>query len=82
MSVIGEHGNDTVADFNVNQDHLQIEGLRGFVFGNGTIDDLAINQVGNNTVITYDNWEGSITLTGVNANTLLANAANVFTFVG
>jgi Ca2+-binding RTX toxin-like protein len=83
-SVFGEHGGDVIMDFNINEDRLQIEGLlTPFSFlGDGTIDDLEITQVGANTVITYDLWEGSITLNNVNMNDLLANAENVFTFIG
>ena len=81
MSIVGEHGGDVILDFNINQDRLQIEGLNAFFF-DGSLSDLNVTQVGANTVITYDLWEGSITLNGVNMNDLLANAENVFTFIG
>ena len=80
-TLFGDHGADVITDFNVTQDHLQIEGLNAYLF-DGSIDDLGITQVGANTRITYDLWEGSITLNNVNMNDLLANAGSVFTFIG
>jgi Ca2+-binding RTX toxin-like protein len=72
-SVFGEHGADTIQDFNVNEDRLLLDGL-------SSVSDLTVSQVGANTLITYDWWEGSITLNNVNANDLLAHAQTAITF--
>jgi Ca2+-binding RTX toxin-like protein len=72
-AIFGEHGADRITDFNVTQDRLRLDGP-------GSINDLEIAQVGANTVITYDWFEGSITLVGVDMNNLLANAQTAITF--
>ena len=68
-SFAGEHGNDRITDFNVNEDRLLLDGI-------GSLSDLSITQVGADTRITYDWFEGSITLAGVNMNDLMTNAEN------
>jgi Ca2+-binding RTX toxin-like protein len=61
----GEHGNDVIMDFSVGQDTLHFDGVSG-------LSELNFTQAGAHTVITYDWFDGSITLVGVNANVLLA----------
>jgi len=57
-------GNDVVTDFKVGEDDLQFN-MRG------DFDDLNFRQVGADTVITFDEVGGSVTLTGVNLESLL-----------
>jgi Ca2+-binding RTX toxin-like protein len=75
FSVFGEHGDDFILDFSVTQDQLQFQGA--FL----DINALEIDQVGANTVITYDIFEGSITLVGVDMDALLANQQTAIDFV-
>jgi Ca2+-binding RTX toxin-like protein len=74
-SLAGEHGDDVILDFNVTQDQLQFQGL--FL----SLDTLILQQVGADTVITYDIWEGSLTLVGVDMDDLLANQQTAIDFV-
>jgi Ca2+-binding RTX toxin-like protein len=75
FSLFGEHGDDFILDFSVTQDQLQFQGA--FL----DLNALEIDQVGANTVITYDLFEGSITLVGVDADALLANQQTAIDFV-
>jgi Ca2+-binding RTX toxin-like protein len=57
-------GFDTITDFTVGVDHLAFSGIY-------TLWDLNFAQVGADTVITYAQADGAITLIGVNLNNLL-----------
>jgi hypothetical protein len=57
-------GYDTITDFVVGVDHLQLSGI-------DTLWDLSFTQVGADTIITYAQADGAITLIGVDPNNLL-----------
>ena len=57
-------GYDTITDFVVGVDHLQFSGV-------DSLWDLVFTQSGADTVITYAQADGAITLTGVDVNNLL-----------
>jgi Ca2+-binding RTX toxin-like protein len=61
------NGDDRVADFVLGVDTMRINGVT-------SVTALDLQQVGANTVITFDNAPGSITLLGVNMNQLLQHA--------
>jgi Ca2+-binding RTX toxin-like protein len=65
------HGSDVIADFNVGQDTLYFEDLLG-------LQEMNFTQVGAHTLITYDWFDGSILLLGVDTNVLLAQGDFVF----
>jgi Ca2+-binding RTX toxin-like protein len=60
-------GHDRITDFQVGVDVLYFNEI-------GSLADLEFAQVNGNTVITYDNATGSITLVGVTLNQLLQHA--------
>ena len=62
--VLTAPGYDTITDFVVGVDHLQFSGVN-------SIWDLNFTQSGADTIITYAQADGSITLTGVDVNNLL-----------
>ena len=59
-------GDDTVTDFKDGEDMLQLNMM-------GDFDNLNIRQVGSDTLITFDEVGGSITLTGLDFHTLDAS---------
>jgi Ca2+-binding RTX toxin-like protein len=67
-------GYDVVADFTVGEDELQFNMI-------GDIGALNFTQSGADTVITFDDVAGSITLTGVNLDSLLAHQTTDFWFI-
>ena len=73
-----QEGNDVIADFNVNTDHLEFSGS-----GVHGMNDLHFFQAGSGTIITYNEGSeaASITLLGVDMNQLLAHAQADFMFV-
>jgi Ca2+-binding RTX toxin-like protein len=74
-----QSGVDTITDFQLGQDVLHFHNPY-WSTGIDDVSDLAIAQVGNDTVISYGYYGDSITLIGVNAEQLLANAASDFLF--
>jgi Ca2+-binding RTX toxin-like protein len=72
---VGSTGADQVMDFQLGTDQLVFDVIDGI----DGMSQLNIVQVGAHTLITYDFSEGSLLLTGVNANQLIA--AGDLTFV-
>jgi Ca2+-binding RTX toxin-like protein len=64
------YGNDVILDFNVSQDSLQFDIL--------SLAELEFTQIGGHTRITFDAYEGSIVLLGVDTDVLLAQGDLVF----
>jgi hypothetical protein len=61
-------GVDKILDFEIGVDHLQFNSP-----GSANMAELNFAQVGNDTVITYDNTAGSLTLVGVELSDLSAS---------
>lgn len=62
-------GDDVITDFQVGVDHMEFQGIN-------TLYDLNFQEVNGNAVITYAHATGSITLTGVTLDSLLAHASH------
>ena len=69
----GDIGNDRLLDFEIGIDTLMMN-----LPGSPGMGGLNFAQVGNDTVITYDNAAGSLTLVGVSATDLLASDFEIF----
>ena len=69
-------GNDVITDFRVGVDVLEFTGVHV-----NSLSDLIFSKVGNDTVISYGGFDGSITLVGVGYDQLVANQAHDFLFV-
>jgi Ca2+-binding RTX toxin-like protein len=67
----GGEGNDVITDFEVGVDMLMFR----------RTDHLQFDQVGSNTVITFDDAPGAITLQNLNLDTLMAHAEHDLLFV-
>lgn len=69
-------GNDVITDFQVGVDVLQFGGVHV-----NSLADLTFSKVGNDTVINYGTYNGSITLVGVGFEQLMSHQAHDFLFV-
>ena len=68
-------GHDTITDFVLGEDHLKFDNL-------DTLWNLSFAQVGADTVITYANGGGTLTLCGVNSDALIQNHIDAISING
>lgn len=73
-----QNGTDTITDFHIGEDALEFR--QAYWNGVDGIEDLTFSQSGNDTVISYGAAGNTITLLGVDAAQLQAQAASAFLF--